>query len=102
MNGNVDHGVFMWTTTVCESGASIPVIGVNACPMSAEAFAASRSPLTAAASTGVPSWKVTPGRRVIVHVVKVLSEVIDSARYGFAAPSGSTAISGSNTALATA
>ena len=52
---------------------------------------------SAAASSGVPSWKTMPGRRVMVKAVKSSFDVIDSARYGSTPPAAFTMAMGSKT-----
>jgi hypothetical protein len=64
-------------------------------PVVMPACARVRLSAMAAPSNGVPSWKVTPSRAVIVQTVKSSFGVTDSARYGLQEPSslGSTRLS---------
>ena len=55
----------------------------------------SKTVLIASASRGVPSWNVTPSRRVSVYSVKSSFGSSDSARYGSMDPSSVRAMSGS-------
>ena len=48
---------------------------------------------TAAASAGVPSWKVTPGRMVMVQTVPSALDVTDWARLGCSLRSASNFMS---------
>ena len=52
------------------------------------ALLTSKLVFTASASNGVPSWKVTSGRTLMVHTVASALAVIDSARYGTTLPLG--------------
>ena len=64
-------------------------------PVSADAFRATKLFLTTVEVSGEPSWKTTPGRRVMVQTSKAAFGVSDRARYGWMVPSLATAISGS-------
>ena len=56
--------------------------------------------MTASVVRGVPSWKTTPARNVIVHTMKSAEGSIDSAKYGTTSPSAVKVNKGSNTAAA--
>ena len=78
--GNVDHGWFMVSCTVRSSTTFTSVTVWKTAPVSAEARWALKLAATALASHFSPSWKVTPGRILIVHTVKSALEVMDWAR----------------------
>ena len=70
----------MVTITVEGSLTVTSLIGSRAPPATASLRRVSMLSLTAAPSSGVPSWKVMPGRRVIVHTVPSALGVTDWAR----------------------
>ena len=69
----------------------------NAGPVRTEVDCFSMLRCNALASSGVPSWKTIPGRRLMVKAVKSALEVIDSARYGSTPPEALTMAMGSMT-----
>ena len=69
-SGKVDHGVAMVTTTVVALAACTDATGARRAAAEGAVRWASRLAATAAASSGVPSWKVTSGRTVMVQTVK--------------------------------
>ena len=69
----------------------------NADPVRMDACCFWRLSSSAAAFSGVPSWKLMPDRRTMVKTVKSGFEVIDWARYGWTWPVVVTMASGSNT-----
>ncbi len=75
-------------------------VGLMTMPVNSDLDCASRLVTSAAPSQGVPSWKTTFGRRVIVQVVYDEFGTTDCARYGAQSPFASTIVSGSNTVRA--
>ena len=85
-------GAFSFKRTVRVSGVSIASISaiVSCTVLPArlpKAALRSRLRFTAAASTGVPSWKRAPARNVRVMSVRSALRVQDSARPGIGVPS---------------
>ena len=66
-------------------------------PVRIEVTCFSRFRYSALASSGVPSWKTMPGRKVMVKDVKSAFDVIDWARYGSTPPDALTMAMGSKT-----
>src|SRR4029078_7468435 len=86
--GKAAHGVFILRMTDIGSAGSTVIVstGRRTFPVKAPVLALVRLSAIAAPSNGVPSWKVTPARALMVHWVKSAFGVMDSARYGVGTP----------------